>query len=62
MPHQVVVIGGGVAGLSAAYRIVEAARHEAADVDVRVLEASDGPRDRPERFSRQRAGHAASGE
>lgn len=43
MTRRVVVIGGGIAGLTAAYRIVGAARHEGLELDVRVLEASEEP-------------------
>jgi len=39
--RRVIVVGGGVAGLAAAHRVVELARDRGAGVDVRVLEARD---------------------
>lgn len=42
-PRQVVVIGGGVAGLAAAHRLVEQARADATPLDVTILEARDRP-------------------
>lgn len=40
MTHRVIVIGGGIAGLSAAHRIVELNREKALDIAVTLLEAS----------------------
>ena len=40
--RRVVVVGGGVAGLSAAYRIRETARARGLEIDVRVIEAGNG--------------------
>ena len=38
--YRLVVIGGGITGLSAAHRLVEAGREQSIPIDVRVLEAS----------------------
>ena len=38
--HRLVVIGGGITGLSAAHRLVESGREQSIPIDVRVLEAS----------------------
>ena len=41
MERRVIVVGGGIAGLSAAYRIREQARKQGVDVELTVLEAGD---------------------
>jgi oxygen-dependent protoporphyrinogen oxidase len=40
-PLRVVVVGGGIAGLAAAHRLVELARNGARPLDLRLLEAED---------------------
>ncbi len=40
-PRRIVVVGGGIAGLAAAHRLVERARATETTVDVRLLEAGD---------------------
>jgi oxygen-dependent protoporphyrinogen oxidase len=43
MQRRVIVVGAGVAGLSAAWRILEQARQSRVDIDLTVLEASAQP-------------------
>ena len=41
MSRRIVVIGGGIAGLAAAHRLLELSNHQALDIEVLLLEASN---------------------
>jgi oxygen-dependent protoporphyrinogen oxidase len=41
MKRRIVVIGGGIAGLAAAHRLVELKNNQALDLDIKLLEASN---------------------
>jgi oxygen-dependent protoporphyrinogen oxidase len=41
MNHRIIIVGGGIAGLAAAHRLIELRKAEVLDLDVLLLEASD---------------------
>ena len=50
---RIVVVGGGIAGLATAYRVLDGARQAGREVSVTVLEASDRVNELLDEFVRE---------
>ena len=44
MSRRIVIVGGGIAGLAAAHRLLELRNAQALDLEILLLEASASPR------------------